>query len=134
MRPFAAIVLAGRSLRGAQTIAGGSSVGPAPDAPTQLVATGGSGQITLSWTAPALNADGSAVSIDHYLVYVGTTPGEQHNGGSHMGGASPFSVPAGTLTKTVTGLAAGTWYLGASTVNSSGLEGNGSAEVSGVVT
>jgi len=49
--------------------------GLAPAAPTNLVASAGNGQVTLTWTAPTTNADGSPLTDLHgYEVYRSTSP------------------------------------------------------------
>lgn len=101
-----------------------------PDSPSQLVFTAGAGQFTVDWTAPAANADGSTLDLTSYNVYWGTTEGEQKPGGAYTDVAS---VAAGTVTKTVTGLAAGTWFVAVTAINDAG-ESSTSPETSGTVT
>jgi len=112
---------------GAPVSSSSGSIGPAPNSPTNLDITNGTGQFTVTWLAPLLNADGSSISspgLLNYIVYWGATPFEQHNGGSYTGSAT---VAAGTVTKTVTSLAAGTWYVAVSAVSAYG-EGASSNE------
>lgn len=87
-----------------------TSASQAPSAPRSLVATDGIGQIVLTWLAPT--SQGSS-AITRYDIYRGTTSGGE--------GVTPIAnVPAGTLTYTDTGLAAGTYYYVVKAVNSVG--------------
>jgi RHS repeat-associated protein len=72
--------------------AGGATV---PGAPTGVSATGGMGQATVSWTAPASNG-GSAIT--YYKVT------------SSPGGLTAQTANGSTMTATVTGLTNGTTY------------------------
>jgi fibronectin type 3 domain-containing protein len=80
-----------------------------PTAPTGLVASGGNGQVTLSWAAPSSNG-GSAIT--GYNVYRGTTAGGES--------ATPVASVTG-LSFTDTGLTNGTtYYYTVAAVNSAG--------------
>ncbi len=86
------------------------------------------GTLSLSWTAPVSRADGSPISlaeIGGYRIHYGTAAGTY----THT-----FNVSDGSLqTTTLSGLAAGTWYLVMTTVDTNGLESASSAEVVKVV-
>ena len=102
------------------TITGSPIAGTAPGAPTGLTASGGSGQVSLSWTPPSSNG---GVNITSYRVYRGTTSGSETLLTS--GGCSGL----GAVTScTDTGLASGQpYYYKVSAVNSIG-EGPQSTE------
>jgi hypothetical protein len=83
-------------------------------------APSGTGNASLSWTAPVTNEDGSSLTdLAGYRVYYGTAPGSY---------SSSFTVPAGT-TYTVSGLASGTYYFAVTAYNSAGIESTYSNEV-----
>lgn len=53
----------------------------APSAPTSLAAVAGDGIVTLTWTEPTTNSDGSTLSdLDGYYIYRGTTSGSYGTG------------------------------------------------------
>ncbi|MEM4308888.1 MAG: NosD domain-containing protein [Thermoplasmata archaeon] len=88
-----------------------------PSAPTNLLATAGDQQVTLTWQQPS-NDGGSPITA--YKVYWGTTSGSYTNS-QNVGNV---------LTYTVTGLTNGqTYYFAVSAINSVG-EGPKSTEVS----
>jgi len=96
-----------------------------PGAPTGLTATGGTGQVSLSWQAPASNG---GENITSYKVYRGTSSGTETLLTS--GGCSGLSTG---LSCTDTGLTAGqTYYYKVSAVNGIG-EGSQSNEASATV-
>jgi hypothetical protein len=68
-----------------------------PDAPTAVTAVAGSGQATVSWTAPAANG-GSAITGYTVTPYAGTTAG------------TPTVITGTGTSTTVTGLTNGTSY------------------------
>ncbi len=82
---------------------------------TNTAAGASTGTATLSWNAPAVNTDGSALTdLTGYWVYHGTSPtalGER----VHVDGAS-------TTTYTFSSLVAGTHYFGVSAHNGTGAE------------
>jgi len=81
-----------------------------PAAPTGLVASGGTGQVVLSWTAPS--SDGGA-GITGYNVYRGTSPGGESG--------TAIATGVGTTTFTDTGVSNGTtYYYTVAAVNSVG--------------
>jgi PKD repeat protein len=100
--------------------------GTAPGAPTGLAATAGTGQVSLSWTAPSSNG---GVNITSYRVYRGTSSGSETLLTS--GGCSSLGA---VLSCTDAGLTAGTTYFyKVSAVNAIG-EGPQSNEASATPT
>jgi len=92
----------------------------APSAPTGLTATGSSGSVTLSWTAP-LNNGGS--TITGYTVYYATTSGGELTG---------TSVAVNSTSTTISSLTTGsTYYFVVEATNNVG-SSVPSSEVSGV--
>ena len=88
---------------------------------SQPVAT--SGSATLSWTAPTMNSDGSALTdLAGYHIYYGTSP-------STMSTVINIGTVA-TTTYTLSNLASGTWYFAATAYTTSGLESALSGTVS----
>lgn len=95
--------------------------------PTTTSPDAGSGQITLSWTAPGTRTDGSSISlseIDHYRVDYGQQIEDL---------SQTVDVEAGTTNYTFDGLATGTWYFQVYVVDTDGLVSPGSEVVSGEV-
>ncbi len=89
-----------------------------PSAPTGLIATGGDGQVSLSWAAVA--------GANSYNIYEGTTAGAE----------SATAAQTGVIASstTVTGLAAGaTYYFTVGAVNAAGISGQ-SQEASAATT
>jgi fibronectin type 3 domain-containing protein len=88
-----------------------------PDAPTNLTATPGPGQVVLSWTAPS-SSGGSPVT--GYKIYQGTT----------SGGESLVATIGNVTTTTRTGLTNGTtYYFKVAAINAAG-DGSQSLEAS----
>jgi Fibronectin type III domain len=80
------------------------------------------GSATLSWTAPTMNNDGSALALAGFEVHYGTSPGQYT-------GTVIVSSPTAT-THTVTGLPLGaTYYFVITAYNTSGAESAPSIEV-----
>ncbi len=102
--------------------------GTFPDAPTDLRATAGDGQVTLRWRAPGNTGtkNGAKAEIMHYNVYMSTSSGRLKSGDIRK-------VESGT-SATYGGLVNGTtFYFAVSAVNSVG-ESNLSDEVSAMLT
>ncbi|HVY66800.1 MAG TPA: putative Ig domain-containing protein [Gammaproteobacteria bacterium] len=96
---------------------------PAFTLTVQAVATG---SVTLSWTAPTQNTDGSALTdLAGFKIYWGTVAGTYPNSVSLSG--------AGLSTYVIGNLVPGTYYFAASALNSSGAESALSAAVSKTV-
>jgi len=85
------------------------------------------GQVTLSWTAPTQNTDGTALNdLAGYRIYYGTSPGSYPN---------PISInSAGITTYVVGNLSPGTYYFVSTAVNSMGIESDYSNVAQKVVT
>ncbi len=91
------------------------------------VVAAGTGSITLSWTAPTQNTDGSALTdLAGYKFYYGTESGNY---------SEAVTVDdAGITSYVIEELVAGTYYLVATSVNAAGVESLYSDEVSKEVT
>lgn len=75
--------------------------------------------VTLSWTAPTTNTDGTTLTnLGGYKLYYGRISGIY----------TAFIDVGNVTTYTMTGLAAGTWYFVATAYNTSGLESGYSNE------
>ena len=75
----------------------------------------GMGSVTLSWTAPTQNEDGSALTdLAGYKLYWGTAPGVYTD-------TATIDNP-GITTYTVDGLAPGTYEFVATSLNAAGVE------------
>jgi hypothetical protein len=73
------------------------------------------GSVTLSWTAPTQNSDGSALTnLASYNIYYGVSPG-------HFPNQRQINNP-GVTTYVVDNLAPNTYYFVATAVNSQGIE------------
>lgn len=84
----------------------------------------GDRSVTLSWQAPTMNTDGSALTnLAGYSIYYGVTPGD-YTEEIHID--SP-----GVTTRVVENLSPDTWYFVATAFNTEGIESNysGVAEV-----
>jgi len=107
---------AGESAASAEAAAGTASAPPVPTvpaAPTGVIATGGTNQVSLSWSAVS--------SATSYNVYYATTSGVTKGNGTKLGNVTTSAVQ--------TGLAAGTTcYYIVTAVNSTG-EGAASIQV-----
>ena len=82
-----------------------------------LVAQSQLGTVTLTWTAPTQNSDGSALTdLASYRIYYGTTQGNYPN-------QIDISNP-GVTTYVIDNLSPNTYYFVATAVNSQGIESN----------
>lgn len=83
---------------------------------TVSASSSATGTATLSWTAPTLNTDGSALTdLAGYVIYYGSDA-------SNLVSTIDINA-ASTLTYTIEGLAAGTtYYFAVASVNSAGVE------------
>ncbi len=79
--------------------------------------------MTLSWSAPTENTDGSALTnLTGYDIYYGTSA-------SSMTQKITIST-VGMLTYVVSNLASGTWYFQVESVNAAGVDSSPSTTVS----
>ncbi|WP_161974451.1 fibronectin type III domain-containing protein [Piscinibacter terrae] len=96
---------------------------PTPSTPTPPTPAPTTGSITLSWTAPTTNSDGSAISdLAGYRVYYGTASGFYTDNVT-------IDNPS-TLTATISNLPADTYYVIVRAFNSVNSESLASVEVS----
>ena len=73
-------------------------------ATVNVTASSGPGTLTLTWTAPTLNTDGSPVTtLTGYHIYYGTSPGALTQSVAVSG--------ATTTSYEITGLSSGAWYF-----------------------
>lgn len=109
---------------GAATSAATSSVSSA--AASSSPPTASSGAVTLNWTAPTENTDGTPVTdLSGYDIHYGTSSGDYTQ-------TVTVSNP-GLATYVVDNLTPGTYYFSVSAVNSQGAQSPLSAEVSTTV-
>lgn len=110
-----------------------TAAGPVPAQPVVTSSSGGVGQASITWIAPSLKADGSALDSENVLrhwVYVSDLEGESNPEGAYD---QRLEVAAPTATRTVTGLSAGTYFLAVSCESDYG-ESEASFEYEVVVT
>jgi hypothetical protein len=89
---------------------------------TITVAAAPTRSVTLSWTAPVSNTDGSALTdLSGYTVHYGKSS-RGYQTSLRLTGAATNSV-------VIEGLAAGTWYFSIKSVNVTGVESDYSGEV-----
>jgi hypothetical protein len=82
--------------------------------------------VTLTWSSPTSNTDGSALTdLAGYTVYYGTNS-RAYQWSLSLPGATADSV-------VIEGLASGTWYFSIKSRNTLGLESDYSGEVSAVL-
>lgn len=100
---------------------GASATASSASAPT-APSTAGSGAVTLNWTAPTENTDGTPLTnLAGYDIHYGTEPGDYTQ-------SIPVDNP-GLATYVVDNLMSGTYYFSVSAVNSAGTESPLSSEV-----
>ena len=84
------------------------------DPETKSVDAIATGQVTLSWTAPTLNEDGSALTdLDGFRIYYGRAADELD---------TIVEIDVGLTVTVVDELTAGTWYFAMTALNSQGAE------------
>jgi hypothetical protein len=114
---------AGKTLSAAD-VGSSSSSGMASPSDGSQTGTGATGNLTLSWVAPATRTDGTPLSlaaIDGFRIYYGTSEGEY----THS-----VNIPDSTTQQVVLkDLAVGTYYLVMTTYDVDGRESSHSAVV-----
>jgi hypothetical protein len=84
-----------------------------------------SATVTLKWTPPTQNTDGSALTdLDHYTVYLGTDPAHWLSIGTISPGATAYTTPA---------LLEGTYFFAVTSTNAAKQESANSATVSAII-
>ncbi|MDH5515507.1 MAG: putative Ig domain-containing protein, partial [Gammaproteobacteria bacterium] len=107
------------------SVTDGTDVASLPGFSIQVNASLGS--ISLAWTAPAMRADGSSLSladIDAYRVYYGPAQGNYTNSVTINDGSATSAV--------INNIQTGTWYVVMTTIDVNGLESGQSAAISKV--
>lgn len=106
--------------------AGGVKGKPAPAPAPAPAPTRTTGAMTVNWVAPTTNADGTPLTdLAGFRVLIGTTSGVY---------SQTVTIPStSTLTYTVTGLPANTYYAVAKAYDTSNIESSPSVEVSKVI-
>ena len=101
---------------GASTASGGSNI----------PSTVGDSSLTLSWSAPTENTDGSALTnLAGFDIYYGPSPNAM---------SQKISInTVGNLTYVIDNLSSGTWFFEVIAVNSSGVESGPSSTVSATI-
>ncbi len=91
-----------------------------------VTSTATTGSVTLSWTAPTKNTDGSSLTnLAGYRVHYGTAPGSY---------TQSVQLPGKTLTSVVIeDLAPARWYFAVKAYNSAGVESNFSTTVNKLI-
>ena len=81
---------------------------------TPMAAAGVAGTAALSWSVPAQNTDGTALTdLNGYRIVYGTSP-------SALSQSVEVAGPS-TTSRTITGLAPGTYFFAVAAVNASGV-------------
>ena len=89
---------------------------------TITVSKNTTGSVTLNWTSPTTNTDGTPLTnLDAYRVFYGQA--------SRSYGKSVYVPAATTHSVVIEGLAAGTWYFAIKSINASGVASAYSGEV-----
>jgi hypothetical protein len=85
------------------------------------VSSGTARSVTLNWSAPRLNTDGSALTdLSGYRVYYGSAP-RQYSNSVRVGASATSAV--------IDGLVTGTWYFAIKSINTDGVASDFSGEV-----
>lgn len=93
---------------------------------TVAQANSGAGNVTLSWTAPTVNTDGTPLTdLAGYKIYYGTSASSLSN---------VVTVSNGVTTYVIEGLTAGTWYFALQSYTSTGTQSALSNVVSKTIT
>jgi hypothetical protein len=88
---------------------------------TLTVTTGTSNSVTLNWSSPTQNTDGTPLTnLAGYRVFYGQASRRY---------SKTVSLPAGARSVVVDGLSAGTWYFAIKSINTSGVLSGYSGEV-----
>lgn len=116
----------GKSFSFALTAVSGNADFGSPAAATVDVRTGGPTSVTLSWTAPTTNTDGSALTnLSGFDIYYGRSADDL---------TQKISLgTVGQLSYVIENLSAGTWYFEVIAINSSGVESGPSTTASTVI-
>jgi len=95
-------------------------------APFAIAVTSGStASVTLSWSAPTQNTDGSALTdLAGYKIFYGSKPRQY---------STSVRLPMASNSAVIDGLTAGPWYFAIKSINGSGVESNYSGEVKAVL-
>jgi hypothetical protein len=114
----ASVLMLGIAACSAGSGSGSTPFGNKVDAP----ASGGEKSVTLNWSPPASNTDGSPLTdLSGYKVFYGTASRQYFNA---------LSVPdAHVASAVIGGLAPGHWYFSVKSVSASGVESDYSGEV-----
>jgi hypothetical protein len=93
---------------------GGSGQAPSPTSPEPPATGRTPGTVTLNWTPPTSNEDGSPLTdLAGFRVYYGQTPGAWEK---------QLDVPAAVASLELQGLATGSWYFVVTSYNATGAE------------
>jgi hypothetical protein len=124
--PIASTSQGNRGFSVALISASGASFGAPLSATVEIAAAATPGAVSLSWSAPTVNTDGTALgNPSGYNIYYGT---------SATGLTQKISIDNGAvLTYLMSNLNAGTWYFALTAVNTSGIESGLSTIVSTII-
>lgn len=126
MKLFNPAFLAAIATLGLAGCGGSTAESPTPTAATSVATQSSSGTVTLSWTPPTENMDGSYLTdLAGYNIYYGVNHGTY---------SKKLNIDnPGIATYVVTNLAPSTYYFVATSYNSSGIESPYSSVVRRVV-
>jgi len=107
---------------GGSTESGGSVSDASTSSSSRTASSASADSVTLSWSAPTENTNGSALTnLSGYVIYYGTSP-------SAMTQTIDINT-VGMLTYVVDNLSAGSWYFQIVAVNAAGVQSSPSATV-----
>jgi hypothetical protein len=107
---------------GGSTESGGSVSDASTSSSSSTASSASADSVTLSWSAPTENTNGSALTnLSGYVIYYGTSP-------SAMTQTIDINT-VGMLTYVVDNLSAGSWYFQIVAVNAAGVQSSPSATV-----